>query len=321
MPDLRTGDVLAILCSDLHLSHTAPKSRKEKGADWYQVMLDYLLQLYGLSTEWGEVPVVVAGDIFDRWDAPAELINFAIENLPDAVYAVPGQHDLPNHVYRDIERSAYWTLVQAKKIIDLKPGKPTIRMDGDLVMYGFPWEHPILPHDPNNYGSSVKLAVVHSYIWNGNTTGYHGAPKEKMVSGYLKNLDGYDAAVFGDNHIGFHLKTASKSGPIHIFNSGGFIRRKSDEVDYNPQIGALLKDGSILPIPLKCDKDEFDLTHKEDDAEVVLDPELVQAVNKIGDRAEDFTSFLRRLMDNESVRRGVKEVVLSCLPGGSDADV
>ena len=47
------------------------------------------------------------------------LISFAIRELPSC-YAIPGQHDLPNHSYTDIQRSAYWVLVEAgiiKKIV------------------------------------------------------------------------------------------------------------------------------------------------------------------------------------------------------------
>ena len=53
-------------------------------------MAGYLGQLAGLAAGHGErttfynghpVPVICAGDIFDRWNAPAELINFALAYL------------------------------------------------------------------------------------------------------------------------------------------------------------------------------------------------------------------------------------------------
>ena len=50
-----------------------------------------LEQIRDLQKEF-DCPVICAGDIFDKWNSPPELINFAYDNLPE-IYAIPGQHD------------------------------------------------------------------------------------------------------------------------------------------------------------------------------------------------------------------------------------
>src|SRR5262245_60331644 len=97
---------VAIVASDLHLSHKAPSARAEK--DWYEVMTEHLTELNQLKYKL-KVTVLYAGDIFDTWDSPAELINFALLYLPRG-YAIAGQHDLPHHQMSSIEKSALFTL-------------------------------------------------------------------------------------------------------------------------------------------------------------------------------------------------------------------
>src|SRR5688500_1062308 len=92
------AEPIAILCADLHLTMKQPACRDDD--DWMKTQAGYLSQLKMLqkSETMGPVlPILCAGDIFDKWNAPPELIHFALEHLPDGMICVPGQHDLPNH--------------------------------------------------------------------------------------------------------------------------------------------------------------------------------------------------------------------------------
>ena len=108
------GPVAAIAISDLHLTLNTPSCRAEK--DWLEVMSGYFQQVkdYHQQVEgipYGNVvPIICAGDVFDRPNPPIELVNWAIRTLP-TMYSVPGQHDLVHHNLSDIKKSAYWTLV------------------------------------------------------------------------------------------------------------------------------------------------------------------------------------------------------------------
>ena len=111
---------IAILCSDLHLSLQRPACRADD--DWMGVQAGYLNQLKQLAVDsnysFGTLPIAFAGDLFDKWNVQPELINFALEHLPDGMICVPGQHDLPNHRLDQVHRSGYGVLVAAGKIVD-----------------------------------------------------------------------------------------------------------------------------------------------------------------------------------------------------------
>lgn len=102
----KTCTVIAVLCSDIHLCHTCPPARSNE-PNWYDAMARTLDELAGIASHY-YVPILCAGDVFDRWNSPPELINFAIKHLPP-MHCIPGQHDLPNHSLEDIRRSAYST--------------------------------------------------------------------------------------------------------------------------------------------------------------------------------------------------------------------
>ena len=241
-----TKEVIAILCSDLHLSHRPPTARSAE-PDWYAAMERQLVELYRL---WGKhhVPIICAGDIIDRWNSPPELINFALYHLP-FMYCVPGQHDLPNHNIDEIHRSAYETLIKARKIEDIE----SFTVANGLSLYGFPYGSEIKPLlEKEKEKDSVHVAVIHKYCWIGERS-YLGAPKENKLGAFKKQLKGYDAAVFGDNHVGF----LAKSGDCNVLNAGTFYRRHKDEKDYKPHVGLLHEDGSISLHYMDVSKDKF----------------------------------------------------------------
>src|SRR5690554_6947876 len=239
---MRKSPVIAILCSDLHLSEKPPVARSAE-PDWWAAMLRPIKQLKAAQDKYN-APILCAGDVFDKWKSSPELINFALEHLPE-MYAIPGQHDLPLHNYEDIDKSAFGTLVRAGKLHLLTPGKATHIGDPELgrcfIAVGFPWGAPIQSHERKRHLESyLHIAVVHAYIWT-KGTGFPGAPEEKSLAGYAEALDGYDVALFGDNHKPF----LARSGKCRVFNHGGFMCRKSDEMNHQPAIGLLRACGEI----------------------------------------------------------------------------
>jgi len=299
--------VVAIMASDIHLCHKKPIARSPE-PDWYEAMSRPLEQLDRLCLKSG-APLIIAGDIFDRWNSNAELINFALEYLPPC-YAIPGQHDLPNHNMDDVGRSAYWTLVKAGKICDLSGEVIT---HGNVTMHGFGWNQSITPLPAKKtIRGSIHLAVCHSYIYNkGNS--YPGAPKELSVQGYTKNLLGYDAAVFGDNHKGF------LDG--YLLNCGTFMRRKADEVDYSPQIGLLTNDGEIITVELDCSEDLFlersaDITMTEETLVGLL--EFSRSLTGLSSDSVDFKVQLKQFMARNGTAANVQDKVMEAISGGTD---
>lgn len=304
---MRNSDhhVIAILCSDLHLSSLKPACRAEE--NWFSVQSEYLSQLNKLA-HWFEVPVICAGDIFDRWNANSETINFALQLLPDNMICVAGQHDLPNHRMDQMFRSAYGVLKEAGKIIDIC-GK-TYAVTDQLMAYGYGWGQEIKPCEPAKYQSEayIRLAVIHKYCWTTRCS-YPGAENSDKVGAYAKRLKGYDAAVFGDNHIGF----CAKAGTCNVINTGGFIRRKSDELDYSPRVGLLMSDGSIDTHFLETKHDKF-VEIVEEGETLPLDMQaFIKGLKSFEQLGTNFREIVENHLRQDDIDGPVKDIILEAL--------
>jgi hypothetical protein len=304
LPPLRkeADPVLAILISDIHLSMLPPVARSVE-PDWFDAMKRPLSEIVDLSIKY-DCPVVCAGDIFHKWNSPAELINFALEHLP-RLYAVPGQHDLSHHRYETIKKTSYWTLVEAGKIINLPHNEPVDLKNG-LVLWGFPWGSELFPKKPT-LEDKIHLAVVHKYVWT-NGHGYVGASKDNLSKNLKELLHGYDFLHFGDNHSGF-LKHK-------LFNAGALLRRRSDERDYRPHVGLLRRSGIVLHYLDTSDDCIMDMALEiRGDGVTGRGEEFLQKLNQLADKVVDFEETLKRVIDEEQTRREVCDLIWEAVTG------
>lgn len=304
-------NLIAIAISDLHLSLLRPACRADK--DWMQTQADYLDQVKTFKEELQEkectpITLLCAGDIFDRWNASPELINFALDHLPDDMICVPGQHDLPNHRMDQVHRSGYGVLVKAKKIRDIS-GQVTGNLGGFQV-HGFGWGQP-LTNSSNREGIEKKLhqvALIHQYCWVSDRC-YPGAPQEAHISSFKKQLEGFDVAVFGDNHIGFTAMLKR----CNVLNTGGFIRRKSDEIGRTPSIGIIYEDGTVQLKKLDASIDEFQ-NKPEDRPEVPLDlKSFMEGLEGLGEHGLNFIEAVENHLRREDVDPQTKKIILEVI--------
>lgn len=233
MSDMRSDpEVIAIACADLHLCSKPPTARSSEPC-WWEAMRRPLRELSELQATY-DVPVLCAGDVFDKWNASAELINFAMRELPLPMITIAGQHDLPFHGLNDIHRSGLGVLLQSDCVEFLNAFQ--YRHNGASVS-GFSWGQAITP--PSEPSDELNIALIHAYCWKKGSS-FPGAELNHVAS-FKEQLRGYDIAIFGDNHLPFE----AKAGDCLVFNCGGFIRRKSDEIKHRPSCGLIYSDGSI----------------------------------------------------------------------------
>lgn len=305
--------VIAVIASDIHLQDKPPVFRSAE-PDWWAAQRRGLDELRRAS-EKHKCAVVYAGDIFNHWKTSPELLNFALEYLPEG-YAVPGQHDLPFHNYDDMDKSGYGTLVKVGKLKNLPPRKP-VHVGDNLRLWGFPWGCPlkVLPTFVGKKEGTVDLAVVHAYVWRDGKS-YPGADEEKRVSVYAKSLLGFNAAVFGDNHIGF---TAFKNG-CDIMNCGTFMRRTVAEIDYQPIYGLLLEDGSIESVNLDISLDKV-LPREQGitiDAEGFKMEDFMKELESLGRTNLDFRQALKDYLTTYEISKAAETILLEALETAHD---
>jgi len=302
--------IKVIMLADIHLSLKPPIWRSSE-EDWFAAMQRPLDEIRKLQDKY-DCPIICAGDVFDKWNSSPELINFAVEYLP-TMYAIPGQHDLPLHNYHDINKSAYMSLVHTGNIQNVLPNR-SVLVENDIVLHGFPFGYPIKPITQVHLSNKFNIAIVHEYKWIKGFS-YTNAPTENMV--HLQGKDmienkwkGYDAVIYGDNHIGFKCNL----GSTQIFNCGSLMRRHSDQVNYKPKIGILTDDNSILPYYLDT-KDDLCLKEmSSDNCKILLDMKgFIKELEKLESTDLDFTEAVKMYMEKNKVKAEVFEVIMKAM--------
>lgn len=301
--------VIAIVCADLHLSLSPPPARA-KEFNWFDAMARPLGEMGALAVK-HNCPILCAGDLFDKWAPPPELINFVIDVLPGVIYAIPGQHDLPYHSKANIEQCAFQTLVKAGKIKHVPPEGMWVLSRGTgtmLRVYGFGWCEPI--EHPKDTKTSPRIALVHEYTWI-NGAGYPNAREDQKPDG--RRYKGYDAVIIGDNHKPWDILQADRRGKIHIFNCGGFFNRKSDEL-HHPRIGLLMEDCTIHTHLLDTSKNSFNPAVKglEEGVDSRL-AEFLTELHRLQGTSLDFRETIIRAMDAKGTSPDVRRWVMQSL--------
>jgi DNA repair exonuclease SbcCD nuclease subunit len=301
-------DVIAILCSDLHLSLTPPIWRSAE-PEWFEAMkrpLNEIRALQLLYTRDGESPpVICAGDIFDKWNSPPELINFAIAHLPPNLWAIPGQHDLPNHSMEFLNRSAYQTLIEARIIHNLVGFHTTLNL-GSMLIIGTPYGDSIEKCPWKGTKGETHLAVAHEYHWTPGHSHLGMQHNAQLLKSTTVDKLGYDVIVLGDNHHGFIWQTSKAT----IFNCGTLMRRHSDERLYKPQVG-LLTPTDVLPHYLDCSQDKhLDLLQGLQQEIQDFDmSKFVEELEKLGNSAIDFSAAVQQYFHNHETKKSVRQII------------
>ena len=323
---------IAACVADLHLSAKAPTARSAE-RDWLKAQarqLDQLRKLVTSPTGEQKIPVLAAGDVFDRWHAAPEVVNVALAHLPH-LHAVFGNHDLPNHDPKQLQRSAFWTLVKAGKVTLLGDGRPfeISSPRQPLRVWGFGYGCPPTPlAEPHDM--YLEVALVHAFVWNKKlNTGHAAASEEQTTGAYRAALRGYDVAIFGDNHTPFEVTKTIRpddDAPENLdlrywskqllFNCGGYFRRRINEIDHRPSVGLLHADGTIERHYLNCENDKFvdgaDLKALTDTVDYQA---FIESLAELGDQAMDFAAAVRQTLDREKVPQTVRQLILTALEG------
>ena len=294
--------VIAVFCADIHLSHKPPVARSAE-PDWYEAMCRPLRQLRAIAEE-HNAPIICAGDVFDKWNSPPELINFAIRQLPN-MYAIPGQHDLPYHGYEEMRKSAYGVLAQIGIIRNIDSTRHT--RFTNLAISGFPWRKELKPRSERAGG--ISIALIHQYCWISGHS-YPNAPPVQAAFLHSKNLQGYDIAVFGDNHKGFIVS----KDPL-IYNCGALIRRRIDERDYQPMVGLLREDGTVVQHELDCSEDKWiDPNEGIELAERVLDSSgFLEELSTLDRESLNFEEMVKRYCNQNKIEPKVRSEIMCAL--------
>lgn len=222
--------VSAIICSDLHLTLHTPECRCDNFVDTQKRKYKWLRELQQKYN----CPVLCAGDIFHKWKPSPELISFALENLPDDMICIAGQHDLEAHNMNNVERSGLYTLAVAGKIqLMLKPFYWVQKFGMKYEVTGFPWNIELKKAEERRgepHQKYPKVALIHHLVYKE----IEPFPGAENVGGtaksVIKKMQGFDLIVSGDNHQTFTCRVGNQL----LVNPGSFMRTTAAQADHKP---------------------------------------------------------------------------------------
>lgn len=315
---MRTGNEdwpIAVLCSDLHLSLKPPVARSVE-PDWLAAQWRMIRQVALAAghesddPDEEELPIFYCGDIFHSHDPEAELVNWAMKHLPYG-YAIPGQHDLKHHVYKDIGKTAYATLVHAGKIANMIPRIVT-RINQQITAVGMPWAYNDY-HDLDIQKSKgrINLLIAHRYVWTSQHS-YKNPPKLGRAGVIFAEVyEKFHCAAFGDNHDGF---TQGNDTACTIHNCGCLIPRRSQERHYKPAVGMLWHSGAVTRRNLDTSEDKWldAKLFKGKGAELDLE-QFLEDLADLNEATLDFQEAVREVLTRKSVNSEVRRLVLQSL--------
>lgn len=206
MPNLQPTDIKLIACADIHLRDTIPICRID---DYWKAQNKKFNFLIDTAIQ-KNCNIYHAGDLFHKPKSSAYLEAWAIEKLKKLkknklkFITITGQHDVPNHNVKEIEKSSIWVLYQAE-VIDLfiTPYQEGVIIDNNIMMI-----HAMIHQDQPihaNIQSTKANSLLKKY------------PKIKII-------------ISGDNHLPFIEHNKSN----FLLNCGSMMRTTIDQINYSP---------------------------------------------------------------------------------------
>lgn len=307
MPSLWTGGKLVdkvdfIVCSDLHIRSTTPKAR----TDNYREAMSYKLNTLKEYARKYDAFVLCAGDVFDRPVVSPELETYAWEHLPKSIFAIPGQHDLPQHNIKYLHKSSLGVLSTAGGLLVFNDNNPGAGLQKCYVE-GFYWNRGFKNKKP--HAKKTNVALVHKL-----TVQKADKSQKKLLElsdsiaaeDLMKELSEYKIIISGDNHKRFVVE---KKGQL-LINPGSMMRMSADQYDHQPGFYLVNTDLEYKFVPFKIDKEAITREHIE--TEQKRNERIEAFVSRIDSDYEIGLSFQKNVQSftqKNKVRKGVQEIL------------
>ena len=284
-------NVTAIITADIGLQEGQPVCRLDS---YWEAQARKIKWLADLQRKYG-CPILDGGDLFEHWKSSPFLLQWAIQNLPDGIITVAGNHDLPAHNLELYNKSSLAVLEAAGKIRVIKEGYCEEFQDFNVT--GFPW------------GSTARdltgqIALVHAMTYIGRS--FPGC-KDPHALSMLKQMKGFDLIIVGHNHASFQIDYKGRK----LISPGSLTRTTADQADYKPCVflwDAKTNELEAVPVHIEegvISREHIDVVDRKDER-------LDAFVSRLSGEMEIGLSFgdnLEQYFSTHRVRQGVKDVV------------
>jgi len=298
----------AILTADIELRAFQPTCRTDDHWTAQERKIKWLCQL---QYENDGCPIFDAGDLFDKRyksNPSHELLGWAMENLPQPFYTIPGNHDLPGKSIENYSNSAMAVLEQAGKLWSWRCFEGGLYIENVGNIYPFPWGS-VIKNPKVDRG--LNIALVHAMVYEEfepfpGCVGY--SAKEVMDL-----LPDFDLIVCGHNHQTF---TREKEGRV-LVNPGSLMRNDADQIDFKPSVFLWFADTNTIKrvyVPIEegvINRDYIDIKKAKENR-------LDAFVEKLGEQVVSGINFhdnLELAVNDGLITQGVRDKVWNYYEG------
>lgn len=167
-----------IYFTDSHVRGTNPKSRTD---NFFETVLNKILEIQELSISWNADYILHGGDLFDRPDVSISVMNEVIpvlQKFTKPIYAISGNHDIYGHNPITLPRTMMGLLdtlgilhILNNEAIFLEDGETTVQLSGAPYIYGLDREenrdlYIVKEKDPR---ADFAIHLVHGFLMTDST--------------------------------------------------------------------------------------------------------------------------------------------------------
>ncbi len=307
----------AILTADWHIRATVPICRTD---DFMAAMWKKVGFILDLSDKY-RIPILIAGDVGLKSQWPNWLLEEFIGRIKAkkgkaGVYAIPGQHDLPDHNIDLWRASAIGVLHESETVMFLGvDGQKFIHLDEPGLWSVFPFPYSIEVSDIKNpLGEDYLrplIAISHTLVTERAPESFL-VDKAQSAMNLLERFPKYDLILVGDNHKPF---VQEHEGRL-LVNPGSLMRTTADQVDHKPRVYLWYReDNRVEPVYLPIEENVIDRTHI--DLAEQKDQRIEAYVSRLSEEVEIGLSFegnLEAYFKSNRVRKPVQDKVWEAIP-------
>jgi len=210
----------AILTADWHLREDQPVCRTD---DFWREQWNKVEFISELQEKY-DCPVIHAGDLFNHWKPSPYLLSQTIERIPDSLWTIYGNHDLPQHNMELSIKSGVHTLNKAQVLHTFSFIKELVK---GWEVDGIHWNE--IPIDKTEVNEKTRILVWH--VMNYQKKPWPGCT-DPMAGKLLRKYPRYNLIVTGHNHQAF---VEEYEGRL-LVNPGSLTRHAADQVDFRPRV-------------------------------------------------------------------------------------
>lgn len=296
----------AIITADIELRLHAPICRTD---DYWSALVRKIEWLRELQEEHNGCPILDGGDLFDKKykvHPSHDLIGWAIRNLPEPFYTVPGNHDLPGKSIENFENSAMSVLEDAEVVTSVHDHFESIK---DYNIYGFAWDEEL--EEPSLFNSHKNIALIHAMVYKKDLPfpGCEGYSAQEVMD----LLPSFDLIVCGHHHQTF----THQDGDRILVNPGSLMRNDADQIKHKPCVFLwYAKENTVKKIYVPIEQGVISREHIEEKND--RDTRMDAFIEKLGGQAVEGINFsrnLENLLTKKKIRKPVKDKVWQYVEG------